>query len=392
MKKIVIIGAGPSGMMAAISSKIHNPKAYVSLLDRNNQLGTKLRLTGGGRCNVTADVSNEVVIENTPKNGKFLFSSLTNFSPRDIQSFFNKEGCTLKVEDHDRVFPASNKSIDIISTLQRKIEELNIDIKYNVLVEKVDKLNKLLLTSTGNISYDYLIIATGGVTYPHTGSDGSGYTIAKEYGHTITDLIPAEVPLVSNDLVIQDKTLQGLSFSDIELHILEKNKIKKSITHDLIITHFGISGPAALRASFYVQKILEKEKPVVLNIDFIPKVKLSELQFFKNEELLEFLTKCNIQKRLLSYIKSIANNNEEIIKLIKRFPLTVYSTRGFNLAFVTNGGVSIKEIDPKTMKSKLDNSISFCGEIIDINSFTGGFNITSAFSTGYTAGKFIIDK
>lgn len=390
MAKIVIIGAGPSGIMSAISSKVHNPTSHVILIERNNQIGTKLRLTGGGRCNVTANIPNETVIEYTPKNGKFLYSSLENFNPKDIQSFFTKESCPLVIEDHNRVFPASSKSSTIIDTLQRKLATLKIEIIYNTLITDIDVVNKVLKSTNQAISYDYLIIATGGKTYPHTGSDGTGYMIAKMIGHTITDLIPAEVPLVSNDKVIQDKTLQGLSFNDVRIDILQNNKVKKSITHDLIITHFGLSGPAALRASFCIQNILVKETPVKINIDFLPNTSVNELNNYKGDDLIDFILDRKIQKRLLNYIKDLAKSDEEIVLMLKKFNLSIYTTRGFNQAFVTNGGVSIKEIDPKTMKSKINEFVSFCGEIIDINSFTGGLNITSAFSTGYTAGKYIL--
>ena len=379
-------------MMSAISAKIHNKNASVIILERNNEIGKKLKLTGGGRCNVTANVSNQIVIESTPKNGKFLFSSLSNFNTLDIQNFFIKEGCQLIVEEHNRVFPKSGKSIDIINTLLEKVKSLDIEILYNTLVNQIDIETKTLMSSSGNIHYDYLIIATGGKTYPHTGSDGIGYEIAKKIGHSITDLIPAEVPLVSNDIFIQNKTLQGLSFKDLRVDILYNNKVKKSIVHDLIFTHFGLSGPAALRASFYVQNILEKEQPVKLHIDFLPSTSFDELLIYKENELFDFFSNRQLPKRLISYIKEISNSTEDIIRNIKKFEINIYTTRGFNQAFVTNGGISLKEIDPKTMKSKLNDYVSFCGEILDMNSYTGGFNITSAFTTGYTAGKFALSN
>lgn len=379
-------------MMSAISAKIHNKNASVIILERNNEIGKKLKLTGGGRCNVTANVSNQIVIESTPKNGKFLFSSLSNFNTLDIQNFFIKEGCQLIVEDHNRVFPKSGKSIDIINTLLEKVKSLDIEILYNTLVNQIDIETKTLMSSSGNIHYDYLIIATGGKTYPHTGSDGIGYEIAKKIGHSITDLIPAEVPLVSNDIFIQNKTLQGLSFKDLRVDILYNNKVKKSIVHDLIFTHFGLSGPAALRASFYVQNILEKEQPVKLHIDFLPSTSFDELLIYKENELFDFFSNRQLPKRLISYIKEISNSTEDIIRNIKKLEINIYTTKGFNQAFVTNGGISLKEIDPKTMKSKLNDYVSFCGEILDINSYTGGFNITSAFTTGYTAGKFALSN
>lgn len=375
-------------MMAAISSKIHNPSVNVILLERNNRLGIKLRLTGGGRCNVTADVINDEIIANTPKNGKFLFSSLSNFNTLQIKEFFEKEGCPLKVEDHRRVFPKSNNSMDIINVLKAKMEKLNIEIRLNTYVSKINYEKKLLYTNNGEINYSHLIIATGGKTYPNTGSDGNGYDLVNGIGHSITDLIPGEVPLVSNDKCIQSKALQGLSFKDVRIDILDNNNIKKSITHDIIFTHFGISGPAALRASFYIQKLLERKSEVLIHIDFIPLVKGNKLEEH-NDNLEEYILSYGIPKRLLSFIKE--EFEKDLINKLKKFPLSIYSTRGFSQAFVTNGGVAIKEIDPKTMKSKLTNSVSFCGEIIDVSSFTGGYNITSAFSTGYTAGKYALE-
>lgn len=384
---VIIIGGGPSGMMAAISSKIHHPQHQVILLERNKELGVKLKLTGGGRCNVTANVSTQAIIESTPKNGKFLYSSIANFSPSDIQSFFINEGCPLKIEDHNRVFPKSNKAIDIINTLKRKLEILGVDIKLGTKVEEIDFQKQIIKTNITYYNYDSLIIATGGLTYPLTGSDGIGYDFARGLGHSITALLPGEVPLVSNDKVIQDKVLQGLSFSDIRIDILDKNKVKKSIIHDLIFTHFGISGPGALRASFYVQELLKHNALVNLNIDFLPNISRQELEQYKGEELIAFILGKGIPKRLVNYLIQINH-----LMQIKQFPLTIYSTRGFSQAFVTNGGVSIKEIDPKTMKSKIDPSVSFCGEVLDISSFTGGYNITSAFATGYTAGKYVLNN
>lgn len=378
-------------MMAAISSKLHNKDLEVILVDRNNELGKKLKLTGGGRCNVTVKQTNEEIIRATPKNGKFLYSSLTNFNPDNIISFFEELNCSLKIEDHDRVFPKSNNSLDIINALKRKINELNIKTLYNTLITNINIKKKLLITNNKeNLKYDFLIIATGGVTYPHTGSDGTGYTLAKALGHTVTKLLPAEVPLVSNDLVIQNKTLQGLSFKDVNLRIYKSNKIYKQLKHDLIITHFGLSGPLALRASFYIQELLESNDTVNIQIDFLPTYSKDDL--LNSGKLDEFFREASLPARLITYIKETSKNKVDIITQLKEFPLEIYTTRGFKSAFVTNGGISLKEIDPKTMKSKLNNSVSFCGEILDLNSFTGGYNITSAFATGFTAGRYLTIK
>lgn len=387
MNKIVIIGGGPSGMMAAISAKMHNPIDEVILLEGNKELGRKLKLTGGGRCNVTANVSNEEVIKNVVKNGKFLYSSLSNFNTDDIINFFNENNCSLKEEDHFRMFPVTNKAFDIVNTLEEKMNSLGVKIKFNQLVEKVTM--DQVITATTSFNYDYLIVATGGITLPATGSNGSGHDFAKEFGHSITELIPAEVPLVSNDEVIQSKVLQGLSFNDVTISMLnDKGKIKKSITHDLLFTHFGLSGPGALRISFDVINELKKKEEVTVSIDFLPSLKLNSLLNDVNK-LDELIKENNLPERLIKYLRTISTSNEELIELLKSFKVTVYTTRGFKNAFVTNGGVLLKEIDPSTLKSKLNDKISFCGEVLDINAYTGGFNITAALSTGYTAGKYI---
>lgn len=366
-------------MMAAISAKIHHPNANITLLERNKTLGKKLSLTGGGRCNVSANVVNQTVVDNVVKNGRFLYSSLENFGPQEIIKFFNDHGCPLVEEDHHRMFPSSNKSKDIINTLQSVLLQNNIVIEYDVFVNKITK--DTVYSDTKSFHYDHLILATGSKALKGSGSDGNGYDLAKTLGHTITDLYPAEVPLVSNDTVIQDKILQGLSFNDINIKVLgPKGKIVRSITHDLLFTHFGLSGPAALRASYDVINILKTNKTVRILIDFLPEIKANDL----NEDHINTLP-----KRLINYLNTLDN---PLTYSIKHFEMTVYDTRGFSHAFVTNGGVNIKEIDPKTMRSKRIDSVSFCGELIDYNAYTGGYNITAAFSSGYTAGKYALKK
>lgn len=384
-QEIIIIGAGPSGMMAAISAKQHWSDANVTLIDRNERVGKKLRLSGGGRCNVTADMSVPEVIQYVPKNGKFLYSALNNFNPQDIQKFFEDNGCPLKMEDHRRMFPAANKSQAIIDALESRMDALGVVVRLHTYVEKVDVEAKKIFIQGKAQHFDALICATGSKTLSGTGSDGNGYKIAESMGHTITELLPAEVPLVSNDLFIQEKTLQGLSFKDVTLNVHQGKKIKKSITHDLLFTHFGLSGPAALRGSFYIQTVLEKEKPARITLDFLPEVSFDTLA--QQADVNSYVQELGLPKRLIAFFETQATNKNEMIDCIKRFPMTVYDTRGFANAFVTNGGVSLKEIDPKTMKSKIHPSVSFVGELMDYNAFTGGFNITSAFATGFTAGQ-----
>lgn len=370
--RIVVIGGGPSGMMAAISSKKHHPESEVFLLERNKLLGKKMRLTGGGRCNVTANVEASEVVSNTPKNGRFLYSALSNFNPQKIITFFEDNGCPLKEEDHGRMFPESNRSKDIVETLQNVLIKSGVKILYDQKVNSIDLNPKKIHTETDTFTFDKLILCAGGKTLPGTGSDGSGYDLVKQMGHSVTDILPAEVPLVSNDTFIQEKVLQGLSFQDVNVKVYHKKKIKSNITHDLLFTHFGLSGPAALRSSFEVQKLLGE--PIELSIDFFPEAStLDETHF-------------NYQKRLIDYVSSLEG---DLWQNLKNFKMSVYDTRGFKYAFVSNGGVSLKEVDPKTMKSKLNSDISIAGELLDMSSFTGGYNITSALVSGYTAGKFV---
>ena len=387
---IMIIGGGPSGMMAAISAKMHHPKNDVLLIERNKKLGIKLSLTGGGRCNVTSKMDKDDLVAYIPKNAKFLYSTFNQYDAYDIIDFFNSHHCPLKEEDHFRMFPKSNQSSDIIETLEKKLRQLGVEIIFEQLVTNVDYIKKVIVTNQKTYHYQSLIIATGGVTLPNTGSDGTGYELAKKADHTITKLLPAEVPLVSNDSVIQSKELQGLSFKDVSLSVYnQKGKIVKTLTHDLLITHFGLSGPLALRASYDIINLFEKnEKTVKITIDFLPKITLNHLESLTEEDLKTTLKQQQVPKRLLDYLKT---NHDNVIKALKQFELTIHDTGGFKRAFVTNGGISLKEIDPKTMKSKLNPSLSFCGEIMDINAYTGGFNITSALATGFVAGKHALD-
>lgn len=379
MKNIIIIGGGPSGMMAALSARKYNPTAKVTLLERNKTLGKKLSLTGGGRCNVSANVDRNTVVENVVKNGRFLYSSLSNFGPQEIIAFFNENGCPLVEEDHKRMFPTSSKSKDIINTLTKALLANNISIKYEIFVEKIT--SNTVYSKEKSFYYDHLIIATGSKTLPGSGSDGNGYNLAKSLGHSITDLLPAEVPLVSNDGVIQEKILQGLSFQDVNIKVLRENgKVKRSITHDLLFTHFGLSGPAALRASYDVIELLKNQKNIKILIDFLPNNSKEEI----TEDLIY-----SLPKRLITYLSTL---DTPLIDSLKKFEISVYDTRGFTYAFVTNGGIKLKEIDPKTMQSKISSNISFCGELLDYNAYTGGYNITAAFTTGYTAGKFALKK
>lgn len=383
LKHIVIIGGGPSGCMAAISSKIEHPNDKVTLIEGNDRLGVKLRLTGGGRCNLTANVSNDEIIKHTPRNGRFLFSSLNQFNVQDIMNFFTSRGLALKEEDHHRIFPVSDKSDDVVKVLENELRKLNIEIKYKTRVQSIDQKHKKLVTNQADISFDHLILAMGGCTYPQTGSDKHGFEMVESLGHTVSELKPAEVPLVSNASIIQSKDLQGLSFKDVSITSYINGKKIISVTHDLLFTHFGLSGPGALQTSSYLTDAFKEDNSVSLVIDFLPQIKLDNIP---NKDTEIFFQSNGIPKRFIQVLKVHYPKND-LIQLIKAFKIELHGTRGFTTAFVTSGGVNLKEIDPKTLQSKIHPWLSICGESLDVNSLTGGYNMTVAFSTGFTAGK-----
>ncbi len=380
VRNIVIVGGGPAGCMAAIACKTNHPDTKVTLLEGNDRLGVKLRLTGGGRCNLTANVSNEEIIKHTPRNGRFLYSSLNQFNTRDIMHFFTSRGVELKEEDHHRIFPKSDKSDDIIRVLENELKKLNVEIKYKQRVISIDIESMSVMTDKQPFHFDHLILAMGGCTYPQTGSDKQGFDLIESLGHTISELRPAEVPLVSNSPIIQSKDLQGLSFKDVSITSYINNKKVITVVHDLLFTHFGLSGPGALQTSSYLTDTFQPDNQVHCVIDFLPTVSLEELQKSKDDALLN-----GIPKRLIQVLKE-HYPNDDIKQLLKKFPLELHGTRGFMTAFVTSGGVNLKEIDPKTLQSKIHPWLSICGESLDVNSLTGGYNMTVAFSTGYTAG------
>ncbi len=387
-RNVIIIGGGPAGMMAAIACKQFYPKSTVVLIERNDCLGKKLRLTGGGRCNLTANVNQHEIIKNTPHHGKFLFSALNQFSTQDIQQFFITRGCLLKEEDHQRIFPVSDQAQDVIDVLKRELEKLQVEIQLNCLVEAIDYSSKSLLSSCGKWTYDHLIFATGGKSYAVTGSDGTAFELIKASNHTITPLFPAEVPLVSHDAIIQSKSLQGLSFKDCMIQAYVNEKKTSQVCHDLIITHFGISGPAALQTSSFLTQALKEHQTIKLVIDFCPDITYEQLKDeMQNLTFEQCMLNHRIPRRLIQVIQNTPELNQNPILSIKQFPLNIHGCRGFSSAFVTSGGVQIAEISPKTMKSKLLSSLSFCGEALDINSLTGGYNMSVAFTTGFCAGK-----
>lgn len=408
---VIVIGGGPSGMMAAYTAAKN--KASCLLIERNETLGKKLLLTGGGRCNVTNNDSMEDLIAHIPGNGRFLYSSLSSFSNKDIMQFFETNGVSLKEEDHGRIFPTTNSSKTILNCLLQVLKEVDVTIQYNTNVTSLIIENNEVKGVTTNhnetIYAKSIILATGGKSFPVTGSTGDGYRFAKSANHTITDLYPTEVPLLSNEPFIQKGLLQGLSLQDIELSVLNK-KGKVVVTHrmDLLFTHFGISGPAALRCSSFYHTMQKRDKSdiVTLCLNALPDQTKHTLKcllqsYRKEAPKKEIKThlKTLLPERYVEFILDqiqldpklhINQLNEpqldSLIDAILNFKFTVNGTLPLAKSFVTGGGIQIKEVDPKTMASKLCIGLYICGEVLDINGYTGGYNITVAFTTGHCAG------
>lgn len=411
MYDVIVIGGGPSGLMAAAAAGAENKK--VLLIEKGNKLGKKLAISGGGRCNVTNRLPQEEIVKNIPGNGRFLFSPFSVFNNEDIIEFFENLGVALKEEDHGRMFPVSNKAMDVVNALLDELKRLQVEIKLNSVVSKLlmndEKVIGVRLASGEEITASAIVVAVGGKAVPQTGSTGDGYPWAEKAGHTVTDLYPTEVPLLSNEAFIKSKELQGLALRGAGVSVLNK-KGKPIITHemDMLFTHFGLSGPAVLRCSQFVVKEQKKNggQPVSVRIDSLPEqneeqtfqlllssIKEEPKKAVKNvwkgivpERWLLFL----LQRTGIQESEDGQNLAHEKIRALahelKQFNVFVYGTQPLEKAFVTGGGVSIKEIEPKTMASKKKAGLYFCGEILDIHGYTGGYNITSALVTGKIAG------
>lgn len=412
--KTIVVGGGPAGMLAAISASQNGDK--VTLLEKNKTLGKKLLITGKGRCNITSSINIEEFINNVPGNGKFLFSCFQNYTNKDIIKMLKKHGLEVKKERGNRIFPITDKSQDVLNCFIQELKDNDVDIRTNLeIVEIITKNNEVtgVYLSTGDIlTASKIILATGGKSYPVTGSDGQGYKLAKKLGHTIIEPRASIIPLTADEDLCQN--MQGLSLVNVKIVIkdIEKNKQIYDDFGEMLFTHFGVSGPTILSSSAHLIRYknidnLLKNGKIKLYIDLKPALSEEELDNrilrdfneFKNKEFKNSLEKLLPKKMIptiieLSKINPYKKVNEitkeerkKIVKLLKKFEVTINGFRPVEEAIITAGGVSIKEINPKTMESKIIKGLYFAGEIIDVDAYTGGFNLQIAYSTGYTAGK-----
>ncbi|HEL1201355.1 TPA: NAD(P)/FAD-dependent oxidoreductase [Streptococcus equi subsp. zooepidemicus] len=381
----IIIGGGPAGMMAAISSSYYGHKTL--LLDKNRRLGKKLAGTGGGRCNVTNSGSLDELIAGIPGNGRFLYSVFSQFDNYDIIAFFRENGVTLKEEDHGRMFPTTDQSKTIINALEQKIKSLGAQVLTSTEIVSVKKRDNLfyLKSADQTFSCERLIVATGGKSYPSTGSTGFGYDIARHFNITVTELEAAESPLLTD---FPHKTLQGISLADVTLSCG-----KHQITHDLLFTHFGLSGPAALRLSSFVKG------GDIAELDLLPQTSAAELLSYlaqHREKALKNALKALMPERVADFLTKgypekgkqlTPTQTQELVNKIKQLPIPITGKMSLAKSFVTKGGIDLKEINPKTLESKKVAGLYFAGEVLDINAHTGGFNITAALCSGWVAGS-----
>ncbi|MBB5888802.1 NAD(P)/FAD-dependent oxidoreductase [Lactovum miscens] len=410
MKKfdVIVVGAGPSGMMATIKAAENGAK--VALIDKNKNVGKKLLMTGGGRCNVTNAASVEEILSNVPGNGRFLYSAFSQFDNQDIIKFFTENGVPLKEEDHGRLFPTTNKSKTIVDALFNQIINLQVSVFSQTSVESLiieDGKISGVVANSERFEAESVILSTGGKTYPSTGATGDGYKMAKSVGHTITTLYSTESSLISNQKFVSDKTLQGISLREVKLSVLNnKDKIIISHKHDLLFTHFGLSGPAALRCSTFVnQELIKGRSEVLVELDQFPDRSVTEFkqdltQLFQSDKSVKNQLSTITQERIALFALSEENISfdkvskqisdteiNQLVNFFKNFRIKIQKTFPIEKSFVTGGGVSLNEIYPKTLGSKLCPGLYITGELLDINGYTGGYNITCAFVTGAVAGN-----
>jgi predicted Rossmann fold flavoprotein len=407
MSKVIVIGGGAAGMLAAIyAARNHNE---VHLYEKNEKLGKKLYITGKGRCNLTNASDMDTLFDNVVTNRKFLYSAFYAYNNYDVMDFFSELGLETKIERGNRVFPQSDKSSDVISALSGELKSQGVSIHFDSEVENVIVKNGVLSGITVKnkkevIKADKIIVATGGLSYKSTGSTGDGYRFAKDLGHKVTDLSPSLVPFNIKEEYI--KELQGLSLKNIRITVSSKNKEIFSDFGEMLFTHFGVSGPVILSASSYVIPYM-KNKDITLSIDLKPALTIEQLdarivrdfEEVKNKQFNNAMDSL-LPKKLIPIIIALSGINGDkkvnlitkeerlnLVNIIKSMKLGVSSLREYNEAVITKGGISVNEINPKTMESKLVSNVYFIGEVLDLDALTGGYNLQIAWSTAYAAGN-----
>ena len=414
--KVLVIGGGPAGMMAAVTAAEQGNK--VTILEKMESLGKKLLITGKGRCNITNSADMEEFMKNVPENSKFLYSAFNQFNNQDIIDFLNKQGVATKVERGGRVFPVSDKALDVLNAFIKKLKELNVEIRTSFEVTKILTEEGVTRGIEGKsngkketVLADKVILATGGKSYPVTGSTGDGYKMAGYVGHTVTAIKPSLVPLIcKDDSKIICGEMQGLSLRNVAIKIKCQDKIIYEDFGEMLFTHYGLSGPTILSSSAIliryknIENLLNENK-IKISIDLKPALDeekldarvLRDFEELKNKQFKNSLEKLLPRKMIEPFIEMTGINPEKrineitkeerrkMVKTLKGMELTIGGFRNIEEAIVTSGGINIKEINPKTMESKIINGLYFAGEIIDLDAFTGGFNLQIAWSTGYAA-------
>ena len=408
MSKVLVIGGGPAGCFAAIAAAEQGHQ--VVLLERNEKIGKKLFITEKGRCNLTNACDTEELFSNIPRNSKFLYSAIYSYDNFRVMDFFEQNGTPVKVERGNRVFPVSDHSSDVIAALKRSLDAHKVKIMYHTTVEKLmvsENCVHGVITAEGKkMPADAVVIATGGCSYASTGSTGDGYRFAEACGHTIKTCSPSLVPFNAEEEYV--KELQGLSLKNVKASIYQGKKLLYEAFGEMLFTHFGVSGPLMLSASSVVNDAVRKQ-PLQLYIDWKPALSeeqldhriLRDFEEAKNRQVIHGIEKLYPSKFLpiilrLAKIPAEKRVNEvtkeerqRLVDLTKKFPVTLTGLRGFSEAIITKGGVSVKEVNPSTMESKLTKHLYFAGEVLDLDAFTGGFNLQIAWSTGYLAGSSI---
>lgn len=407
MSKVIIIGGGAAGMAAAIGAAQSGHS--VAVYEKNEKLGKKVYITGKGRCNVTNACDTEDLFANMVTNGKFLYSAIYGFTNFDIMELLESAGCKLKTERGNRVFPVSDKSSDVIFALERVMKSLHVEIHLNEPVKDLicedGRCKGILLENSGKrVMADAVIVATGGISYPATGSTGDGYRFAREAGHTVTALSPALVPFLCAEEDV--RSLQGLSLKNIEVTVYDEKKVLWKEFGEMLFTHFGVSGPVVLSASSYAAKRI-KFHPLRMDIDLKPALSREQLDArilrdfdeVKNKQFKNSLTKLFPAKLIPVIVERsgidpdkqvnevTVKERARLVELTKAFQVTLTGLRGYNEAIITQGGISVKEVDPSTMESKKMPGLYFAGEVLDLDGVTGGFNLQIAWSTGMLAGR-----